>query len=105
MLKVRQNIPWIFGDNTYVYTAIATNGGVLRETDITASLGEGATRTLRQPNRAAAGLVRRFELKTQVGRPARLRSHARRRLSARQGSPRACPREVKTHIATFASSM
>lgn len=67
VLKVRAKIPWVFGDNTYVYVAIAANGGVLRETDITASLGEAATRSLRQPDRDALGIIRRYQIRTAQG--------------------------------------
>ncbi|MHB8139957.1 MAG: hypothetical protein ACYDHD_01660 [Vulcanimicrobiaceae bacterium] len=45
VLKTRDQIPWVFGPSTYVYTVIAANGGVIRETDLQATLGENAVRS------------------------------------------------------------
>jgi hypothetical protein len=55
VLAVRSKIPRVFGDNTYVYAAIAANGAVLRETDINASLAHAAVNSLYQPDREALG--------------------------------------------------
>jgi hypothetical protein len=64
VLSVRAKIPWIFGDNTYVYAAIAASGGVLRESDIHSSLGHAAVNSLHKPDREALGILRRFRIQT-----------------------------------------
>ncbi|HKU81099.1 MAG TPA: hypothetical protein VJP76_02930 [Candidatus Tumulicola sp.] len=65
---IRARIPWVFGDNAYIITAIAAAGGALRETDITACLGEAATRSTRQPSDDALGMIRQYRLRVQQGR-------------------------------------
>jgi hypothetical protein len=64
IVRWRRNIPNIFGENTYVYVAIAANGGVLRETDIQAALGQAAARSLGQPARMALGITHRTKIQT-----------------------------------------
>lgn len=67
MLKARAKIPPIFGTTTYVLATIAANGGVLRQTDISVSLGETAARAADVDDHYA-GMLRTFHLKTKQGR-------------------------------------
>lgn len=67
VLSVRAKIPWVFGVNTYIYAAIAANGGALRQTDIFTSLGQSATRVADVDSRYA-GMLRTFRIQTKQGR-------------------------------------
>uniref|UniRef100_E6Q0S6 Uncharacterized protein n=1 Tax=mine drainage metagenome TaxID=410659 RepID=E6Q0S6_9ZZZZ len=67
MLKVRDEIPWVLGQNTYIYATIAANGGILRQTDILVSLGPSASR-IDQYDVKFAGMLRTFRIQTLMGR-------------------------------------
>ncbi len=64
MLKIRDEIPPIFGISTYIFSAIAANGGVLRQTDINISLGASAAKAAVSDK---AGMLRTFRMQTQQG--------------------------------------
>jgi len=65
VLRTKSEIPPIFGTVTYLLSAVAAVGTPVRLRDVSASLGQGAERTLRAAE-GGAGLVRTF-LKTQQG--------------------------------------
>lgn len=65
--KVREETPWVFGYNTYIYAAIAINGGVARQTDVYTSISESAARIDRY-DAEHAGVLRTFRLKAKQGR-------------------------------------
>lgn len=67
VLKLREPIPRVLGPNTYIYAAIAANGGVLRQTDIMLSLGASAAR-IENYNAQYGNLLRTFQLQTKQGR-------------------------------------
>jgi|SRR5579883_1995083 len=67
-MAIRANIPWVLGDNTYTYTAIAGAGGILRETDIIAAFGDGAVRSLNRSDDGTRGILRRYEIRNRSGR-------------------------------------
>ena len=68
VIAIRNKIPWVLGPVTYVYAAIAANGDTLREADIDAVLGANVSRSVRQPDCADVGILRRVPILTQQGR-------------------------------------
>lgn len=67
VLKLRGQIPWVLGPNTYIYATIAANGGVLRQTDILVSFGGSANR-INEYDAKFARMLRTFKLQTRQGR-------------------------------------